>query len=256
MLLNSFVPHYTAVSGKRMEIDNTTYLQRTPEGLVLTNGAMTLRADFLSLLPRISHNKVHTELLVRAAKIKGESNPVVIDATAGFGEDSFLLAAAGFTVLLFEQDATISALLEDALMRAQDNPKTADIVSRMTLIKKDSISWLNEMASSPTSSSLSTNTKSLLDIASIFANPHVVYLDPMFPERSKNAAVKKKFQLIHNLEKPCENEEELLNAALTIHPKKIVIKRPLKGAFLAKRKPNYSLKGKAIRYDCIVLPPK
>ncbi|MBQ4243593.1 MAG: class I SAM-dependent methyltransferase, partial [Clostridia bacterium] len=37
------------------------------------------------------------------------------------------------------------------------------------------------------------------------------------------------------------------------HPHKIVIKRPLKGPFLAGRKPDYSLQGKAIRYDCIVL---
>ncbi|MFR7797411.1 MAG: class I SAM-dependent methyltransferase [Collinsella sp.] len=41
-----------------------------------------------------------------------------IDATAGFGEDSLLLAAAGFTVDLYEQDCVIAALLKDALDRA------------------------------------------------------------------------------------------------------------------------------------------
>ena len=47
-------------------------------------------------------------------------------------------------------------------------------------------------------------------------------------------------------------EEELLCAAVNLRPHKIVIKRPLKGAFLAGRKPDYSLAGKAIRYDCFV----
>ena len=74
----------------------------------------------------------------------------------------------------------------------------------------------------------------------------------MFPERQKSALIKKKFQLIHRLEKPCGNEEELLDAAVELCPRKIVIKRPAKGAFLAGRKPDYSLDGKAIRYDCFV----
>ena len=74
----------------------------------------------------------------------------------------------------------------------------------------------------------------------------------MFPERTKSAAVKKKFQLIHILENPCENEEELLSAALNVRPRKVVIKRPVKGPFLANAKPSYSLKGKAVRYDCFV----
>ena len=89
-------------------------------------------------------------------------------------------------------------------------------------------------------------------MASLDSAPDVVLLDPMFPERQKSALIKKKFQLIHRLEKPCEDEEALLNAAVNLRPHKIVIKRPAKGAYLAGRKPDYSLDGKAIRYDCFV----
>ena len=89
-------------------------------------------------------------------------------------------------------------------------------------------------------------------MASLTAAPDVVLLDPMFPERQKSALIKKKFQLIHRLEKPCDDEDSLLSAAVNLCPHKIVIKRPLKGAFLAGRKPDYSLTGKAIRYDCFV----
>ena len=80
----------------------------------------------------------------------------------------------------------------------------------------------------------------------------VIYLDPMFPERRKSAAVKKKFQLLHELERPCENEEELLKAAIDAHPSKIVIKRPVKGPYLAGIKPSHQFTGKAARYDCLV----
>ena len=81
----------------------------------------------------------------------------------------------------------------------------------------------------------------------------VVYLDPMFPGRTKSAAVKKKFQLLHRLEMPCQDEKSLLDAALGARPRKIVIKRPIKGPYLAGVKPSYELCGKAVRYDCIVI---
>jgi len=82
--------------------------------------------------------------------------------------------------------------------------------------------------------------------------PDIVLLDPMFPARQKSALIKKKFQLIQRLESPCSTEEQLLDAAVAADPKRIVIKRPLKGPYLADRKPSYSLEGKAIRYDCFV----
>ena len=86
------------------------------------------------------------------------------------------------------------------------------------------------------------------------AAPDVVFLDPMFPERTKSAAVKKKFQLLHRLERPCEDERELLDAALAAGPRKVVIKRPPKGPCLAGVKPSHAVAGKAVRYDVIVPP--
>ncbi len=82
--------------------------------------------------------------------------------------------------------------------------------------------------------------------------PDIILLDPMFPERQKSGLVKKKFQLIHNLECPCNDEKEMLDAAMAVKPQKIIIKRPLKGPYLAGIKPSYSLYGKSIRYDCII----
>ena len=117
------------------------------EGLTLTDGTMELRADFGRMLPRLKQGRLQQELLVKAARAKGIERPWAIDATAGFGEDSLLLAAAGFTVDLYEQDCVIAALLKDALDRAADDPVLAVAVSRMRLhAGEDSIAGLRHTA--------------------------------------------------------------------------------------------------------------
>ncbi len=209
-------------------------LRRDADGLALAGGGMVLRADFSALLPRLRPDRLGRELLVRAARVRGVEAPTAVDATAGLGEDSLLLAAAGFTVTMFEKDPVIAALLRDALERAAANPELAPVAARMTLVEGDSVAGLRDLGFSP----------------------DVVFLDPMFPERTKSAAVKKKFQLLHHLERPCDNEAELLGAALTAHPRKVVIKRPPRGPLLAGAKPSYQVAGKAVRYDVIVPPPE
>ncbi|MBQ3302244.1 MAG: class I SAM-dependent methyltransferase [Eggerthellaceae bacterium] len=203
-------------------------------GLSLASGKTVMRGDFARMAARIAKRNLSKELVVRAAKVKDVDTPLVIDATAGLGEDSFLLAAAGFRVELFERDPVIAALLEDALNRAKSDPALQDIAARMNIAGTDSVEALSHLNE----------------------RPDVVLLDPMFPEKRKNAQAKKKLQLIQMLERPCSDEDELLEAALSSLPRKIVIKRPAKGPFLAGRKPDYSLTGKTVRYDCIVIPRK
>lgn len=201
-------------------------------GLTLTRDGMELRGDFSSMLPRLRQGALQRELLVRAAHVKGVDAPTAVDATAGLGEDSLLLAAAGFTVTLCELDPVLFLLLEDAHRRALADERLAPVAARMHLVEGDSIALLRSLSEPP----------------------DVVYLDPMFPGRTKSAAVKKKFQLIHGLEKPCEGaaEEALVQAALAARPRKVVIKRPVKAAPLAGVRPSHSLAGKAVRYDCLV----
>ena len=212
-------------------------LRRDADGLALVGDGMVLRADLTRLMPRLRPDRLGRELLVRAARVRGVEAPVAVDATAGLGEDSLLLAAAGFSVIMYEKDPVIAALLQDALGRAAVVQELAPIAARMEFVEGDSIAGLRELAASGPA-------------------PDVVFLDPMFPERTKSAAVKKKFQLLHHLERPCENEAELLEAALAARPRKVVIKRPPKGPLLAGARPSHQLSGKAVRYDVIVPPPR
>ena len=234
-------------------------LVRRPEGLTLTGDGMEVRGDFARMLSRVRPGKLERELLVRAAKVKGTASPVAVDATAGLGEDSFLLAAAGFQVRMYESDPAIAALLRDALARAKADPSLAGIACRMELFEEDSVRVMAALAETgertsegadTTDSAAATDEQAPSPAFGTHA-PDVIYLDPMFPERRKSAAVKKKFQLIHHLEKPCSNEEEMLLAAIRANPRKVVVKRPAKGPYLANIKPSYSIAGKAVRYDCI-----
>ena len=176
-------------------------LIRDDRGLALVGQGMELRGDFTRMLPRLRQGRLQQELLVKAARVKGANAPTAVDCTAGLGEDSLLLAAAGFTVTLFERDETIAALLADALERAAAEPRLAHAVLRMSLVVGERIAGL----------------------ASLSAPPEVVYLD-------------------------------LVEAALAAYPRKVVIKRPAKGALLAGMKPSYSVCGKAVRYDVLVPP--
>ncbi len=212
--------------------ENRLTLHLTEKGLFLEKDHLSMQGDLTRLLPRLRHNNLTHELLVKASRIRGLTGEwIAVDATAGMGEDSILLAASGYTVYLYEYDPVIAALLADALERAKGVPELADIVSRMHLTNGDSVEAMKHLS----------------------IQPDLILLDPMFPERQKSGLIKKKFQLLQQLEQPCANEEDLLAAAMAAAPKRIVIKRPLKGPYLAGKKPDYSLDGKAIRYDCIVL---
>lgn len=200
------------------------------KGISLTGYGLTYQGDFENMLHRVTNGRLQHEMLVRAAKSEKEGRKA-IDATAGMGEDAFLLAAQGYEVTLYEQNPVVAVLLKDALRRAKKHPILKEIAVRMKLVEGDSVECMSK----------------LLDPVD------VIYLDPMFPARQKSSLINKKLQLIQKLEPPCSEETDLFDVAIKATPEKIIVKRPLKSEFLAGRKPSYTLNGKAIRYDCYTL---
>lgn len=231
------------------------YLRLDKNGLSLCRDDLSIMGDFTELIPRIRRGNLESEMLVKASKLKqaesGRRVQVLFDATAGMGEDSFILAAAGFRVILFEYNKIIGSLLEDALIRAAHVPELAHIAGRMELHIGDSIAAMNGLANGREKAEAEAAGGDE-SAAAAGIHPDVILLDPMFPARTKSAMVKKKFQLLQQLECPCADEAKMLGAAINACPQKIVIKRPAKGPYLGGVKPDYALDGKAIRYDCIV----
>ena len=165
------------------------------------------------------------ELLARAVGVKGQVLPRVLDATAGLGRDAFMLASLGCELNLCERHPVVHALLADGLRRAGH----LAAIARMQLRAEDAAVYLRDSAS--------------------VGRYEVIVLDPMFPERSKSALVKKPMRMFHTLVGADEDAAELLELALTRALRRVVVKRPLHAEYLAGRKPSLDYRGKAVRFD-------
>ena len=219
------------MKSENMCCNDELHMVKDDGALLLRKGDLSLKADWTEDLSRLKQSNLEHEILIKAVRIKGQTVPLkVLDATAGFGEDSLILAAAGFSITACERNETIAALLKDCHERALADSRLSEIANRINVVSGDSLELMKP--------------ENQFD---------VIYLDPMFPERKKSGLIKKKFQLLQLLESPCDDEEELFAASFAASPKKIVVKRPAKGPYLAGRKPSHSVSGKVIRYDCYVL---
>ena len=71
--------------------------------------------------------------IAKAVGLHKHKNPHVVDATAGLGRESFVLASLGCSVVMLERSPIVHALLADGLQRAKasDDPELQAIVQRM-----------------------------------------------------------------------------------------------------------------------------
>jgi len=191
--------------------------------------------DFGSAAMRHRRRSGQNELLGRAVGVSAKRPLRVLDATAGLGRDSFVLADLGCTVAMCEREPMLVAMLERALLAAatSGDPWLEEVVQRMSLYP--------------------------LDARSRVADPleaiDVIYLDPMFPGRDKAAAVKKEmalFQLLLDNHGAEDDTEALLQWALGQDVARVVVKRPPRAPTVGAQPVSHSLGGKAVRFDVYV----
>jgi 16S rRNA (guanine1516-N2)-methyltransferase len=82
--------------------------------------------------------------------------------------------------------------------------------------------------------------------------PDVVYLDPMYPHRSKSALVKKEMRYARAIVGDDEEAPALLATALKTAKERVVVKRPRSAKPLAGPKPTVAIESKNTRYDIYV----
>ncbi|QTR49189.1 class I SAM-dependent methyltransferase [Candidatus Thiothrix anitrata] len=169
--------------------------------------------------------------IAKAVGLHKLKNPHVIDATAGLGRESFVLATLGCRVTLLERSPIVHALLDDGLKRAQasDDETVRSIAQRMTLHHIDAHTGLAQCC-----------THEPAD---------VIYLDPMFPERQKSALVQKEMRFFHEVVGDDHDDDDLLDIACQYAKHRVTVKRPRHAPELANRKPAFVISGKAVRYD-------
>ncbi len=77
----------------------------------------------------------------------------------------------------------------------------------------------------------------------------VVYLDPMYPHRTKSALVKKEMRRLRNVVGGDDDAHKLLEAALQYAGQRVVVKRPHPSPPLGDMKPDFAITGKKTRFD-------
>lgn len=198
-------------------------------GLAMARKAEPPRVDFAggTVGYRFRRGGERGHPLVRAAGIKKDRIPSIVDATAGLGRDAFLLASAGADVTLIERSAEVHALLQDALARAAaESPDLAEVVTRMTLIHGDAKDKLAGL------------------------KPDVVIIDPMHPPRRNTALVKQEMRQLSAIVGADEDADELMRIALSSARERVVLKWPLRAKpLLETPKPSHQFAGKTVRYE-------
>lgn len=169
------------------------------------------------------------EMIVKAVVGRSKAPLSVVDVTAGLGRDSLILSAAGFQVLAIERHPAVACLLADGLDRAAMHPDYIDILHRVQLKVAQSNQILEQLLQDQ--------------------RPDVVYMDPMFPERTKQALVKKEMRLFRAVVGDDHDAENLFHQAKSVALKRVVVKRPRKAPCITEQKPGYQLIGKSSRFD-------
>jgi 16S rRNA (guanine1516-N2)-methyltransferase len=231
---------------KQLETPTARELRQNPElcliyddqGLWLAVNGMKMQPNWVGELPRLYRAGIRNELLARACLVTPTVR--IVDATAGLGHDSLLLAWLGATVVLVERNPILAALLMDAKTQALrfTDSRLHQTIDRMTVIFAKSEVYLSDSA--------------------ICSATDVVYLDPMFPKSAtekKQPLVKQEMQILQYLLSQSSADhgvidwgDALLPLAMSI-AKRVVVKRPRLANPLANIEPAHRWLGDACRFD-------
>jgi 16S rRNA (guanine1516-N2)-methyltransferase len=162
------------------------------------------------------------------AQALGRKTQSIVDATAGWGQDSLAMFRMGYGVISIERSPVMAALLADAYQRLVklDWTKALDL-SPPRLIQGDAIEVLNNLPD----------------------QPDCIYLDPMFPpKRKKSALAKKSIMVLRDLVGDDDDKMQLFETALKAAGKRVVVKSPDYAEPLG-GKPSKMFRSKLIRYD-------
>lgn len=210
------------------------------ERVSLLVDGMSVAPDWQSLQRRVVSAGRKSELLLQACKLTDKSQ--VLDATAGFGHDSLILASTGAHVTLLERSPLMTLMLLNERATMATHKNWQKLMARLTIKFGESIHYMSE---------LSSQSNQKFD---------VVYLDPMFPENSydnaqtgKGAKVGKHMQALHHIANLPDIAEErhLLQLGLDILEEggRVVVKRPVSAPPLASRAAHESWQNDVVRFD-------
>ena len=188
-----------------------------------------LKCSFIegAILHRLKYGKGRGHNLAKAVGMKSNKNRTIVDATAGLGYDSFILASLGANVTLIERSEKIYKLLQEGINEAKEyGGHISSIVNRMDLIFGDSKNIIPKLS------------------------PEVILVDTMYNERKKSALVKNNMRLVREIVGSDLDQIELIKIALECTKNRVVVKQPRYSEPNDEiRKYSHQILGKTVRYD-------
>jgi len=166
------------------------------------------------------------QALLKACNNKKNEIHSIVDLTAGWGKDSFMLASYGQSITLLEQNPLIYNCLNYLISIAQHD-NSDEVYHRLTVANQNSLVYIS-----------SKDDK--------FAD--CLYMDPMFPAHKSSARPGKDLQILQLLTDNL-NVEELFELSLEKAKYRVVVKRPIHAKSLCDKKPDIVYKEKTIRFD-------
>ncbi|WP_298628362.1 class I SAM-dependent methyltransferase [uncultured Legionella sp.] len=197
------------------------FITATKLGLKIP-GFSLLYADFSAAHWNKRRAEGKQQGLVRACKpAKGMK---ILDATAGWGRDAAILASFGAEVLMLERNPVMAALLSDALVHQSEMDRQK---LNLSIQPGDAHSILTNLVEPD--------------------YPDVIYIDPMHPQRTKSALVKKDMQALQQMIGPDNDALDLIKLAVSRVKQRVVVKWPQKIPSLLAA--DMSVEGKTVRFD-------
>jgi len=188
-----------------------------------------LKCSFIEgpILHRLKYGRGRGQNLAKAVGMKFNKNRNIIDATAGLGYDSFILASIGAKVTLIERSQKMYELLQNGIDEGISfGGEIGKIINRMELVFGDSKDILPKLT------------------------PEVIMIDTMYKDRKKTALVKNNMRLVRDIVGPDSDYIDLLKVALNCATNRVVLKQPRYAEPIKEiRKCSHQILGKTIRYD-------
>ena len=192
-----------------------------------------LRVDFVNgpVGHRLRFGGGRGQALGKAMGLRAGKTPKIVDATAGLGRDSFLLASLGAQVTMIERSKKMYTLLAQGMDRAsQEGSDFQQIIGRMNLLYGDAKELLPELSAD------------------------AVLIDPMHPPRKNSALVKLELRQVRQIVGADDDAADLIKVALGSAKKRVVLKwpakaDPIKGIHAC----SHQIIGKSVRYDVFML---
>jgi len=169
-----------------------------------------------------------TQLLLKACNNKQRNIGRILDLTAGWGVDSYILARHGQQVTMLENNPLVYAIVACSLELAADDATACVSVSRMSIENSDANRYLQEL----------TNDREF----------DCIYLDPMFSAHKSGATPAKEMQLLQAITSNTDIDNSFESALLKAG-KRVVVKRAAKAPPLCERRPDMAYRAKSIRFD-------